>query len=108
MNQPLFPDIGVVAHVQDAWGGCWQVRHQVLWRLSRYFRIVWMNPSHNWWDILTRRVPTGDQGATISQPGFTIYEPEWWLPSIYRPNWLKSLIFREHLRRAQRQLIRQG
>jgi glycosyltransferase involved in cell wall biosynthesis len=84
------------------------VRHQVLWRLSRYFRVVWMNPSHNWFDILTRRVPSGDQGATISQPGFTIYDPEWWLPSIYRPNWLKSLIFREHLRRAKRQLIRQG
>jgi len=108
MEQPLFPDIGVVAHVQDAWGSCWQARHQVLWRLSRYFRVVWMNPPHNWWDGFTHRIPTRDHSATISQSGFSIYDPEWWLPSIYRPNWLKALIFREHLRRARRQLIRQG
>lgn len=67
-----------------------------------------MNPPQNWWDIFTHRLPTGDHAATISQLGFTIYDPEWWLPSIYRPNWLRALIFRQHLGRARRQLIRQG
>jgi glycosyltransferase involved in cell wall biosynthesis len=106
MTQPLFPDIGVVAQVQDDWGGNWQARHQVLSRLSRYFRVVWMNPPINWRKVFSRR--DRNHGTTNDQPGFKVYDPEPWLPSIYRPSRLRSLILREHLRRARGQLLRQG
>jgi glycosyltransferase involved in cell wall biosynthesis len=106
MTQPLFPDIGVVAHVQDAWGGNWQARHQVLSRLARYFNVVWMNPPTNWRRVFSQR--DAGRSAKNDQPGFTVYNPEPWLPSIYRPSWLRSLIFREHLRRARGQLLRHG
>jgi glycosyltransferase involved in cell wall biosynthesis len=109
LNQPLFPTIGVIARVHDTWGTCWQARHQVLLRLARYFHVVWMNPPRNWRESFTPQRPSERlQEALISVPGFTVYNPEPWLPEIYRPAWLRKLILREHVLRARQLLRRRG
>jgi glycosyltransferase involved in cell wall biosynthesis len=99
----------VIAQSHDTWGNCWQARHQVLLRLARYFHVVWMNPPRNWREIFTARsaaiLPESDP---ISMPGFTIYNPEPWLPEVYRPLWLRRWIFQEHIKRARRRLKERG
>jgi glycosyltransferase involved in cell wall biosynthesis len=108
MNQPLLPDIGVVAQVQDTWGDCWQARHHILVRLARYFHVVWMNPPRSWREILTRRDTSEFRSAdSISVPGFTIYDATW-PPEIYRPGRIREFFLRQHLRRARRLLTRRG
>jgi glycosyltransferase involved in cell wall biosynthesis len=68
-----------------------------------------MNPPRNWRDSLRpRSAATLLEGERISAPGFTIYDPEPWLPEIYRPVWLRQAILREHIKRARRRLKRLG
>jgi hypothetical protein len=99
----------VIAQSHDTWGNCWQARHQVLLRLARYFHVVWMNPPRSWRESLKpRNSAIQSESDPISMPGLTIYDPEPWLPEIYRPLWLRRLIFREHIRRARRQLTKRG
>jgi glycosyltransferase involved in cell wall biosynthesis len=109
VTQPLFPTIGVIAQVYDTWGSCWQARHQVLLRLARYFHVVWINPPRNWRESLTPRHSVEPLDDSLkSFPGFTVYNPEPWLPAVYRPDWLKRFILREHVLRARRLLRRRG
>ncbi len=109
LNQPLFPTIGVIAKVHDTWGTCWQARHQVLMRLAQYFHVVWMNPPRNWRESFTPRQHAELlRNDPISIPGFTVYNPEPWLPEVYRPVWLKKLILREHVLRARKRLRLRG
>jgi len=109
VNQPLFPTIGVIAQVHDTWGSCWQARHQVLWRLARYFHVVWMNPPRTWRESLTLRHSAEPlENNAMGNPGFGIYNPEPWLPEVYRPVWLKKFILREHVLRARQRLRRRG
>ncbi len=39
---------------------------------------------------------------------FNVYVPEPWLPSVYRPAWLRRVLLRARVRRGWRQLQRQG
>lgn len=108
MNQPLLPDIGVVAQVQDTWGDCWQARHHILFRLARYFHVVWMNPPRSWRETLTRRdTPEFRSGDAVSVPGFTVYSANW-PPEIYRPRRLREFLLRQHVRKARRLLTLRG
>ena len=99
----------MLALVPDPWNSVWQVRHQVLTRLARYFRVVWVDPPKPWTDILpdTASEPVPSFGIKPST-GFSVYEPESWLPRLYRPSWLASLTRKTRLRRARRLLVRQG
>jgi glycosyltransferase involved in cell wall biosynthesis len=109
VNEPLFPTIGVLAQAYDTWSSCWQARHQVLLRLARYFHVVWMNPPRNWRESLTLRDARGQlENNPIDIPGFSIYNPDPWLPEIYRPAWLRDSILREQVKRARRRLTRRG
>jgi len=109
LNQPLFPTVGVIAQVNDTWGTCWQARHQVLLRLAQYFHVVWMNPPRGWRDSFTPRQSAERlQTEPISVPGFTVYNPELWLPQVYRPVWLRKFILREHVLRARQHLRQRG
>jgi glycosyltransferase involved in cell wall biosynthesis len=109
LNQPLFPTVGVIAQVHDTWGTCWQARHQVLLRLAQYFHVVWMNPPRGWRDSFTPRQSAERlQTEPISVPGFTVYNPELWLPQVYRPVWLRKFILREHVLRARQHLRLRG
>lgn len=108
-EQPLFPEVGVLALVSDQWGPQWQARHQVLSRLSQYFRVVWMNPPTSWRRLLKKR-EAGD-GRYYGVPtgcSLEIYEPESWLPEFGRPAWLGNLTFRERLKRAGKLLLGHG
>jgi hypothetical protein len=54
MNQtqePQWPDIGVITLATDSWSSRWMVRHHIMARLGRYFRVVWVNPAHSWREI---------------------------------------------------------
>ena len=109
LNQPLFPTVGVIAQVHDTWGTCWQARQQVLLRLARYFHVVWMNPPRGWRDSFAPRQPVELlQNEPTSIPGFTVYNPEFWLPLVYRPAWLSNFILREHVLRARQRLTLRG
>jgi glycosyltransferase involved in cell wall biosynthesis len=68
-----------------------------------------MNPPRSWRESLRpRNLTVRPESDPISVPGLTIYDPEPWLPEIYRPLWLRRLIFREHIKRARRQLTKRG
>ena len=107
---PLFPDVGVVAFVPEAWGGPWLSRHQVLTRLSEYFHVVWAEPARSW-----REFGVGGKGSMdrFHRPnelpqGFGVYQPERWLPQFGRPAWLACWIAVERGRRAADLLRRRG
>jgi glycosyltransferase involved in cell wall biosynthesis len=107
---PLLADVGVISLVPDVWGGSWQLRHQILTRLSRYFNVVWCNPPWYWRKLWRRHRPRRRQinyGSAVV-PGLTIYRPESWLPAIGRPAVLARLTMRERLRRAQQLLRNRG
>src|SRR5262252_119650 len=107
--EPILPDVGVLALVPDPWNSVWQVRHQVLTRLARYFRVVCVDPPRARTDILggTTSRPSANFG-TAPRSGFSVHEPEAWLPRLYRPASLARLITRTRLKRARRVLTRQG
>jgi hypothetical protein len=44
LTGPILPDVGVVALVPEEWNLVLQPRHQVLFRLARYFHIAWVDP----------------------------------------------------------------
>lgn len=103
---PLLPDVGVLALVPEEWNLVWQPRQQVLFRLARYFHVVWADPRRHWrrWghDATVAPAPAPADGAA----GFTLYKP--WLPMPYRPVWLARSLERRRLRRARDLLVRRG
>ncbi len=108
-GSPLLREVGVLALVPDRWGGLWQSRHQILTRLARYFRVVWMSPSHAWRDTLHEvKVKAQGNAEAPTSPGLSIYEPELWLPKFYGPPWLRDLTYQIRLKRAYSLLQRQG
>ena len=109
LNKPLLPDIGVLAVVPDRWGPFWMSRHQVLVRLARYFHVIWVNPAKEWRKIAeSADKPSKVETEGPKLPGFSVYEPEFWLPLVYRPSWLRRSLARARLMRARRQLTRRG
>ncbi|MBK9308728.1 MAG: glycosyltransferase [Nitrospira sp.] len=101
-SSPLFPDVGVVAFVPEAWGGPWLSRHQVLTRLSEYFHVVWAEPALGWREIGVggkRSIDPFHRPKDLPQ-GFAVHQPERWLPQIGRPAWLASWTAVERGRRA--------
>ena len=109
IDAPLVPDVGVLALVPDRWSDLWQQRHQVLTRLARYFHVTWMNPAREWRAVLTGPVARRTRQAPGRPAGaFTVYEPEFWLPKVYRPQALADLTDRRRLERARRLLVRRG
>ncbi len=107
---PLFPDIGVVAFVPEAWGGPWLSRHQVLTRLSEYFHIVWAEPAGGWREFGVGGKQSRDRVYRPNElpQGFGVYQPERWLPQLGRPAWLASWTAVERGRRAATLLRRGG
>ena len=108
-DQPLLPDIGVLAFVPDRWSRIWQPRHHVLTRLGRYFHVVLIDPVHEWRQTLTRvRSHATPDTGTSAPPGFTIYRAEAWLPRLFRPEWLADLLSRQRLERSRGILASRG
>ena len=105
--RPLLADVGVIALVADHWGKEWMSRHQILTRLARYFRVVWVNPSQDWHDALNQPIHLHAETSEVA-PGFHVYGPELWLPKFYRPRYLADLTFRKRLEHARNLLSSQG
>jgi hypothetical protein len=107
LKPPLLPDVGVLALVPERWSQVWQLRHQVLRRLARYFHVVWANPPLNWRDTVKGRwrLPADRQAHP---PGFHVHRAEVWLPKLYRSPWLAGLTARVRLERARSILTRAG
>lgn len=98
---PLLPDVGVMAFVPEAWGGPWQVRHHVLTRLSRYFHVLWIDPSQEWRTVwFDRRCSPEVHGQADGREGLIIQRQEFWLPRFYRPRCLSRLTERARARRG--------
>ena len=110
LARPLFPEVGVVAFVPEEWGGPWLSRHQVLTRLAKYFHIVWAEPARSWRELVFgggKPVNRSPRSETFPE-GFSLYQPERWLPQFDRPTWLSSWTAVERARRAAALLRRRG
>lgn len=110
LARPLFPDVGVVAFVPEEWGGPWLSRHQVLTRLAKYFHIVWAEPARRWRELVRgggKPVNRSHRAETFPE-GFSLYQPERWLPQFGRPAWLASWTAAEQGRRATALLRQRG
>ena len=108
-RKSLLPDVGVLALVPDRWGDLWQPRQHVMTRLARYFQVVWVNPALGWRENAGLRADrSGPETMAPRPPGFTVYEPERWLPKLYRPAWLARKIFQLQLKRARHLLEGRG
>ena len=96
--------------VPDTWGNVWAPRHQVLTRLARYFRVVWMDPPLNWRDFWLpgpagRRAPVAHAPDI---PGFEVLRASRWHPQVYRPRFAANLLDAARVRDAARRLRRAG
>jgi hypothetical protein len=104
---PMLPDVGVLALVPEPWSVVWQLRHQILRRLARYFHVVWANPPLHWRSTLNGMWrPQAERHA--HPPGFHVHSAEVWLPKFYRSSWLASLTSRLRLEHARNILTRAG
>lgn len=109
-QEPLCPDVGVLALVHDIWKGARMPRHQILARLSRYYHVAWLDPPQEWrkiWLEGNLREP-GTLPTMASTPGFHRVVPGRWLPKVYRPEGLASLLDRLRVRRGASVLRKQG
>lgn len=107
-SKPVLEDVGILALVPDRWSPRWMVRHHIMARLGRYFHMVWVNPAHQWREMLARRPAPEQNGETAAYPGFAQYTPEFWLPEFYRPNWLAQGSLRKRVQHAMNLLSRRG
>ena len=108
---PVIPEVGILALTGAPWeqNGIMQTRHQLLPRLAHYFPVVWMNPAWEWRVHLANRGnrPEGRRTRRV-HAGLDVYEPEWWLPALYRPASVGRWIADQHVRRALGMLARRG
>jgi glycosyltransferase involved in cell wall biosynthesis len=95
--------------VSDPWSAQWETRNHVLLRLARYFHVVWVNPAREWREILRGpRLPASPVPEADNVPSFRVYEPEPWLPKVYRPRWLAASTARRRVQNARSILARAG
>lgn len=107
---PAYPHVGVLAFVPDRWGGPWMARHQILTRLSAYFHVAWVEPPREWREMWVEGEEAGGElpARIAADPGFHRVVPGRWLPKLYRPAALVSLLDRLRMRRARDVLRDQG
>src|ERR1044071_3115102 len=108
-QQPLLPEVGVIALVPDHWSPLWQPRHYVLSKLAQYFHVVWVSPAPEWRGAFRNsNNHVSHDTDEFCPPGLIVYKPEFWLPRLYRPEWLAKLIFDARVKRARQRLISRG
>jgi glycosyltransferase involved in cell wall biosynthesis len=109
---PAIPDVGVIALVPDKFNDVWQVRHQVLTRLSKYFYIVWCDPAQSWRELRlfggNHKMKSHHCWNTRDLPSFALYQPGKWLIGVERPAFLGRWTMRKRLRQAHHLLSSRG
>ena len=106
-ERPAIPDVGVIALVPERFEGAWQPRHQVMTRLSRYFRVAWLQPPSSWRKVLSPRSSQDHLGAPPPE-GFTVHDPSRLFPKFYRPRFLGEATARARIGSVVRSLRRSG
>jgi glycosyltransferase involved in cell wall biosynthesis len=107
--RPVWNDVGIIALVPDKWEPQWQTRHQVMSRLARYFRVVWVNQPHRWWQSISAMTSPGAEVADpVPPPNLQIYHPEFGLPILGRFPRLASFTSKRRLARARALLLARG
>ena len=83
--------------------------HHVLTRLAHYFNVLWLEPAHHWREIRQHAADEkiGEQ-APMLPASFARYVPESWLPDVYRPEWLRSALLRQRVKRGWQRLEARG
>lgn len=112
---PLFDEVGIVAVVPNRWSGLWTTRHHVLSRLSRYFRVVWLEPNQSWhprkwrtWLLRTRSPRLQDVEGVPTSSSLTVLPAGAFVPSMMRLRPAHRMVQSWRLRRACQVLRRQG
>ena len=109
-DNPRSPAVGIVSFVPDTWGGVWQLRHQILTRLSRYYPVLWVDPARDWrasFQQETRRERFARPQAE-SYPAFSLMPHDRWMPKVYRPAFIGERITAARVHRGMRYLEAQG
>ncbi len=106
MNQPAFPDIGVISLQYHRWTPLFMTQHHVMSRLARFFPIVWVDRGMPWREALTSGSPS------LANPplpaDFDLDPAPRWLPRFHRPRWLADASFDARIRRARARLLARG
>lgn len=106
---PRHADVGVLSLALDPWSWQWNSRHQVLTRLARHFRVVWLEPPVEWRSAI-RHALRGARERTPPgmPPGFVVRRSADWMPLVYRPARLAQALLRARLAAAHESLRRAG
>ena len=100
---------GFIALVPQEWNDQWLGRAQIMTRIAKQFHVVWCGPPHEW-RAIPERVRSGPsvQHPVDDLPMLHTYQPEPWLPRIYRPRTLALRLMQRRLENARAILERQG
>jgi glycosyltransferase involved in cell wall biosynthesis len=102
--------LGIVALVPDDWGDTVTVRHQVLSRLAKYYKIVWIGRARNWRTFLSpssARFLAADRWSEPT-PSMEVLTSGWLHPNFHRPAWLSRASLRSRLSLARERLLGRG
>ncbi len=102
--------LGIIALVPDDWNSIVTVRHQVLQRLAKYYRVAWVEPARNWREFLSPGSPAFLAGDRWSQPlpSLDVLSSGCSHPTFHRPAWLSRASLRSRLSAARKRLIASG
>ena len=109
LQQPLLGKIGVVALAPDQWSPLWMDRHYVMDRLAKYFQVAWMyQPDRREClaGLFSRKVTP--LSSAPRRASLHVYQPEYWLPRLGRPDWLANFTLRRRLKHVRDMLHSQG
>lgn len=109
-EEPIRREIGVLALVPDRWGGPPMPRHRILSRLARYYHVAWLEPPREWREIWLRgKSHDGELPPELDgRPGFHRVVPGRWLPKLYRPAVVATLLDRLRVKKGAWTLARAG
>jgi glycosyltransferase involved in cell wall biosynthesis len=102
--------LGIIALIPDDWGGIVTLRHQVLQRLAKYYRIVWVEPAANWREFLKPSGPlffATDRWSEPS-PGMEVLATGYRHPNFDRRGWFSAASLRSRLALARQRLLARG
>lgn len=108
--EPLLPEVGVMAFVPNSWRDLRRGRHHLMFGLATYFRVMWVQPSRHWRQLLRGGPLRPEDPIRLEDlpDGLMVDEPGLRFPVVHRPHWLGTAFRRAHWRRAHRELLRRG
>ncbi len=102
--------LGIIALVPDHWNDIVTVRHQVLRRLAKHYRVVWVEPARNWREFLNPSAASFLAADCWSEPtpSLEVLSTGWSHPGLHRPRWLAQAALRSRLVAARKHLLAHG